>query len=275
MCCASTSSPPVRSGGVSCGVVGDRADRGVAFQHLEAVGRNQDAARRLVVAVVGAADALQQPRGALRRTDVDDEVDVAPVDAEIERRRAHHRAQPPGRHRVLDLAALRHVERAVMQRDRKPVVVDAPQRVEDHLGLAAGVDEHERGLVPPDQLVDRREGVARGVAGPGQVLARLQHRDVRLGAARGDDQIGAALRHARAAARDSGRGPRARPPSPTARWSQAPARGETAAQARATGDRRACLSTSACSSSSTTRRSCRTGTAHPRSQAAAQAAPAW
>ena len=112
-------------------VLGDGVERGAAFQHLEAVGRHQHAARGLVHAVVGAADALQQPRGALRRADIDDEIDVAPVDAEIERGGAHHRAQPAGRHRGLDLAALRHVERAVMQRDREPVVVDAPQLLED------------------------------------------------------------------------------------------------------------------------------------------------
>ena len=142
------------------GVVVHRADRGAAFQHLEAVGRNQHAARRLVEPVVGAADALQQARGALRRADIDDEIDVAPVDAEIERGGADHGAQPARGHRVLDLAALRHVERAVMQRDREVVVVDAPQLLEDHLGLAAGVDEHQRRLVLLDQLVDLAE--ARG-----------------------------------------------------------------------------------------------------------------
>ena len=41
----------------------------------------------------------------------------------------------------LDLAALRDVERAVVQRDRQAVVVDAPQLLEQHLGLAARVDE--------------------------------------------------------------------------------------------------------------------------------------
>ena len=75
--------------------LGDRLERGVAFQHLEAVGRHQDAARRLVHAVIGAADALQQPARALRRADIDDEIDVAPVDAEIERRGADHGAQLP------------------------------------------------------------------------------------------------------------------------------------------------------------------------------------
>src|SRR6185437_1082000 len=36
--------------------------------------------------VIGAADALGEPACALGRTDIDDEIDVAPVDAEIERR---------------------------------------------------------------------------------------------------------------------------------------------------------------------------------------------
>src|SRR5262245_47214225 len=122
-------------------MLGDRIDGYAAFQHLEAVGGYENAARGLVESVIGAADALQEPRGTLRRADIDDEIDVAPVDAEVERGRAHNCAQPPARHRRLDLAALRYVERAVMQRDRKPVVVDAPQCVEDHFRLAARVDE--------------------------------------------------------------------------------------------------------------------------------------
>src|ERR1700716_1055204 len=60
---------------------------------------------------------------------------------------AHTPAPPPCRHRVLDLAPLRHVERAVVERDREPVLVDAPQLLKNHFRLHAGVDEHERGLV--------------------------------------------------------------------------------------------------------------------------------
>ena len=137
----------MRSGGVVLRARGHRLERRLALQHLEAIGRNQHRLRRLVEPVIGAADALGQPRRALRRADIDDEIDIAPVDAEIERGGADHRLQPPGRHRRLDLAALRGVERAVMQRDRKAVVVDAPQLLEQHLGLAAGVDEHQRGAV--------------------------------------------------------------------------------------------------------------------------------
>ena len=100
-------------------IVRDGVERGAAFEHLEAVGRHQHAARGLIQPVIGAADALQQARCALRRADIDHQIDIAPVDAEIERRGADHRAQAPGRHRGLDLAALRHVERAVMERDRR------------------------------------------------------------------------------------------------------------------------------------------------------------
>ena len=112
-------------------VRGDGAERGGAFEHFEAVGRNEHAFRRLIHAVIGAADALQETRGAFGRADIDDEIDVAPVDAEIERGGRNDRAQTTRRHRRFDLAALRHIERAVMQRDREFIVVDAPQFLED------------------------------------------------------------------------------------------------------------------------------------------------
>ena len=158
-CCASTSSAPVRAGGVSCAFSATASSAARHSSTSKRLAGTSTPRRRLVHAMVGAADALQQARGALRRADIDDEIDVAPVDAEIERRGADHRAQPAGRHRGLDLAALRDVERAVMQRDREVVVVDAPELLEDALGLAAGVDEDQRGLVALDELVDLADRV--------------------------------------------------------------------------------------------------------------------
>ena len=64
-------------------ILGDGVDGGAAFQHLEAVRGHEHGLRRLIEAMVGAADALEQTACALRRADIDDEVDVAPVDAEI------------------------------------------------------------------------------------------------------------------------------------------------------------------------------------------------
>ena len=253
---------------------GDGIERGGAFQHLEAVGRDQHAARRLVHAVVGAADALQQPRGALRRADIDHEIDVAPVDAEVERRGADHRAQPPDRHRLLDLAALRHVERAVMQRDREVVVVDAPELLEDRLGLAAGVDEHQRGLVLLDQAVDLGDGVARGVPGPRQALGGVEHGDVRRRAFVGDDEIGEQRARFAAAAAGSGAGRRARRPSPTGRPSSGPAPARTAAPARARADRRASTSPARAVRRARRGAASRTGTARRARRGSARAAPA-
>ncbi len=102
-----------------------------AFQHLEAIGRHEHPFRGLIHAVIGAADALEQPRGAFRRADIDHQIDVAPVDAEIERGGRHHGAQLSRRHRILDAAALADIERAMMQRDREIIVVHPPQLLED------------------------------------------------------------------------------------------------------------------------------------------------
>ncbi len=171
-------------------ILGDGIQRSAAFEHFEAVRRHQYALGGLVHAVIGAADALQEPRRAFRRTDIDDEIDIAPVDAEIERRGAHHGAQAAGRHRDFDLAPLRHVERAVMQRYGEIVVVDVPEVLKDALRLAAGVDENERGAMRLDELIKPMERVARRVAGPRQPLATVEHGDIGGRAAIRDDQIG-------------------------------------------------------------------------------------
>ncbi len=47
----------------------------------------------------------------------DDQIDIAPVDAEIEGRRADDGAQLSGCHRRFDFATLGDVERAVVERD--------------------------------------------------------------------------------------------------------------------------------------------------------------
>ena len=97
MCWHSTSSLRRAGGSVSCAPSIDRSPRRLAFQHLEAVRRHEQGARGLIEPVIGAADALQDAARSLRRPDIDDEVDVAPIDAEIERRgrRRRRAAFPP------------------------------------------------------------------------------------------------------------------------------------------------------------------------------------
>jgi hypothetical protein len=97
---------------------------------------------------------------------MDDEIDIAPVDAEIERRGGDDGAQLVGRHRRLDLAALADIERAVMQRDRQVVLVDGPEFLEQQLRLAAGVDEEQRRLVRRSAAVD--SGIAYAAECPAQ-----------------------------------------------------------------------------------------------------------
>ncbi len=160
-------------------------------------------------------------------------------------------------HGVLDLAALLDVERAVMQRDGEVVVVDAPQRLEDHFGLHAGVDEHQRRLVLLDQLVDLREArAAREWPGPRmqRIACGVEHGDMRMRRRRRDHEIGhARFALAPAAARESGADRPARPPSPTGRWCAGRARAETAAPCPSESRSPRFEVTSACNSSSTTR----------------------
>ena len=158
----------------------DGFEGGERFQHLEAVGRRDHGAAGLVQPVVGAADALHQAAHALGRAHLDHEVDVAPVDAEIERGGRHHGAQLAGGHRRLDLAALLDGERAVMQADRQVLLVDAPQPVEHQLGLGARVHEHDRGLVLADDVVDLGHRVMAHVAAPRQALLGVDDADDRL-----------------------------------------------------------------------------------------------
>ena len=64
----------------------DGAHRGGALHQLVARQREEDALRHRAEPVAGAADALQQRGERARRAEVADEVDVADVDAELERR---------------------------------------------------------------------------------------------------------------------------------------------------------------------------------------------
>ncbi len=80
-----------------------------------------------------------------------------------------------------------------MQRDREIVVVDVPEILKNAFGLAARIDEDQRGAVRLDELIHFAKRVARRMAGPGQPLARIEHRHIGRGAAFGDDEIGARM----------------------------------------------------------------------------------
>ena len=154
-------------------------DSGPAFEHLEAVRRHQDGARGLIETVVGTADPLDETARPLGRPDIDTKVDIAPIDAEIERRGRHHGFQAAVRHGGFHLPALADVERAMVERDRQVVGVDLPQVPEQLLGLKPGVDEEQRQLGGLDGRIDLADRMPRAVAGPWKALLRIQHGDLR------------------------------------------------------------------------------------------------
>uniref|UniRef100_A0A0N4ZZC8 LigA n=1 Tax=Parastrongyloides trichosuri TaxID=131310 RepID=A0A0N4ZZC8_PARTI len=156
-------------------VLGHGLARGLTFQHLEAAGGDHQGARGLVQPVVGAADALDQTAGPLGRGQLDHQIDVAPVDAQVQRRGADHGLQVAARHRRLDLAPLLGGQRAVVQGDGQVVLIDRPQRLEHELGLPAGVDEDQAEPCLPDGVVNLGDGVDAGVARPGHAAFADQH----------------------------------------------------------------------------------------------------
>ena len=217
--------------------------------------------------VIGAADALQQPRHALRRADLDHLIDAAPVDAEIQRRGRHHRAQLARRHRRLDPAALLHLQRAVMQRDRQRRLVQPPQRLEHQLRLGARVDEHDRHAGVADARHHAGRRLQPHVAGPGQFALGQHHRELRRRAVRLLDHP-CRRRHRRGSPPDA-------PPSPTARRGGMPAPASSAARRTAPADRRAWCRPARAPRPSRRWQGRRTSPARPAATAAPPGFPAW
>ena len=146
------------------------------------------------------------------------------------------------------------VERAVMQRDRQPELVDAPQLLEQQLGLHARVDEQQAQPVRLDRRVDLADGIARRVADRRHRLVELENVDLRLGSAADQHEVGHLDARLRSypAARDRRAARKAAPPLPTARPCAAPAPACAAAPAIERSRSPRLVAASACSSSRTT-----------------------
>jgi hypothetical protein len=115
--------------------------------------------------VAGAADALQAAGHGLRRLDLEDQVDRAHVDAELQRRRRHQARQLAGLELLLDHQALLAGERPVVgtgDLDDRPtglLVLLGGQLVEaqgEALRATARVDEDDRRAVLAHQFQDLR-----------------------------------------------------------------------------------------------------------------------
>ena len=151
-------------------------------------------------------DALEPAGDRLRALDLDDEIDGAHVDAELERRGRDQAGDPAGLELVLDLEALLAGDRAVVGAgDLLAGELVQPQR--EALGEAAAVDEDDRRPMRPHELEHGR--VDRGPDRAGVGLVAGGHLDS-VGHARAG-QVGRP-RPARACPR-AGRRPRGRAPS--------------------------------------------------------------
>ena len=124
----------------------------------------------LVHAVVGAAGALQQPRCPLGRPHLDDEVDIAPIDAEIEAGGGDDGAQPAGGHGVLGLAPRLRRQRSVVDADRQRLVILGPQVAKDDLRDRPRVDEDDGQPRLFDAAHDGARRPAAIVPGPGDAV---------------------------------------------------------------------------------------------------------
>ncbi|GAA2934183.1 hypothetical protein GCM10020221_32360 [Streptomyces thioluteus] len=163
--------------------------------------------------VSGAADPLQAGGDRRRRLDLDDQVDGAHVDAQLQAGGGHDGGQPAGLEILLDLGALllgdRAVVRAGQHRRRaqggaglghqlgrgvvlgqwpggRPLVRDLVEPVAQPLRQAAGVGEDDRGAVGQDEIGDalldvRPDGgplpLVPLLGGGGAQLAQILHRD--------------------------------------------------------------------------------------------------
>ena len=137
----------------------DRLKSRNAFHDFKAIGRHQKRLGRCVVAVVRPSDPLHQTFDVLWRTDLDHEIHIAPVDAQIKASCADNRPQIAPHHRRFDLFALLPVKRSVMDADGQGVLVGEPEVVKENLGLCAGVVKDQRGLVLFHLFQNRRDAV--------------------------------------------------------------------------------------------------------------------
>ena len=105
--------------------------------------------------MAAAADALQAARDRRRRLDLDDEIDGAHVDAELERRGGDERPQRAGLEQVLDLHALRPGDRSVVRADER-FARQLVERAGQALGQPPAVDEDQRRAMRANQLEQPR-----------------------------------------------------------------------------------------------------------------------
>ena len=152
-----------------------------ASRYSKRVAGDEHGFGRFVEPVVGAPDPLQEARRSLGRAHLDHAIDIPPVDAQIEAGGGDQRAQLSRRHRAFHLAPRLARQAAVMDADRQPHRVDLPQVLEDQLGQATRVAEHQRRAMRLDLGHHLFGGIAARVARPRHAALGQQDIDPGLG----------------------------------------------------------------------------------------------
>jgi len=129
----------------------DAVEQRRAFHQLVTREREQPALGGAVDGMAGPPDALEEGRDRARRAELADEVDLADVDAQLERSRRHQRLELAVLEPLLGVEALLFGEAAMVRGHL--IGTDALGQLARHpLGQSAGVDEDQRGAVRRDQL---------------------------------------------------------------------------------------------------------------------------
>ena len=176
--------------GVSVKRVGHHGfQRRLAFHHLKPVGGHQQRLGRRVVAVVCPTDALNKALDVLGRAHLDHQINIAPVQPQIQRPRANHSAQLASNHRRFHPFALFARQRTVVNPDGQGLFIRQPQIVKENLGLCAGVVEDQRDAVGFDLFQDCGDGVFAPTPRPRRRHIGNQHLNVRIRAGIGQQHL--------------------------------------------------------------------------------------
>ena len=160
-------------------VINDGLQGRLTLHHFEAICRHQKRLGGGVVIVIGPPDALHQTFDVFGRANLNDEIHIPPIDAQIERTGADNGAQFAALHGTLHTFPLDPIERAMMDPDWQGVFVGKPQIVKENLCLGAGVVKNEGRLMRTDLVEDIWNGIDRAPARPWRWIRGLEHRNIR------------------------------------------------------------------------------------------------
>jgi hypothetical protein len=149
-----------------------------AFNDLEPVGRDQKGLGRGIIAVVCAPDPLDKTFHVLWRADLDNQINVTPVDAQIKAACADDCPQIAAYHCCLYPFTLGAIKGTVMDTDGQAVVICQPQVVKENLGLCAGVMKDQRRGVLTDLIKNGGDRIGRTASSPWRGLGCAEHLNI-------------------------------------------------------------------------------------------------